>query len=294
MELYQLKSLVVVADEGSLTRGAERLHASLPAVSAHIRSLEEELGVELFKRTSRGMKTTRAGTMILPLARTMLATAEDIKATAQMLLGRVTGEAVIGLNTDSEFLRVTEIIDKVFKSHPQLKLGLVQSSSDKVIRDIRNSELDAGFVFYGTPFNDIDAIALNTCRLRVVAPAAWQDKVQGKSPEELLQLPWVWPASHCPFRSILAENDDIFPKDPEERIVVDHEDIIRRLVVTGRGISIMREDEAEEELQAGTVVYCLEDYTLTTNIYFAYLKSRAEEPLIKALIKTVKSVWNVE
>ncbi|MCP5237554.1 MAG: LysR family transcriptional regulator [Zoogloeaceae bacterium] len=53
MELYHLRTFVTVAEEGHLTRASERLFTSQPAVSAHIKALEEELGVTLFERTPR-------------------------------------------------------------------------------------------------------------------------------------------------------------------------------------------------------------------------------------------------
>ena len=53
MELYQIKSFIAVAEEGNLTRASTRLFASQPAVSAHIKSLEEELGLNLFERTEK-------------------------------------------------------------------------------------------------------------------------------------------------------------------------------------------------------------------------------------------------
>ena len=61
MELYHLRTFVTVAEEGHLTRASERLFTSQPAVSAHIKALEEELGVTLFDRTPRGMQLTPAG-----------------------------------------------------------------------------------------------------------------------------------------------------------------------------------------------------------------------------------------
>ena len=65
MELYQLKTFVAIAREGSLTRAAERVFTSPPAVSAQLKALEDELGVKLFERTPRGMVPTEAGTRLL-------------------------------------------------------------------------------------------------------------------------------------------------------------------------------------------------------------------------------------
>ena len=65
MELYQLRSFAAVAEENHLTRAAERLHLSQPAVSGHIKALEGELGVRLFERASTGMELTAAGKELL-------------------------------------------------------------------------------------------------------------------------------------------------------------------------------------------------------------------------------------
>ena len=61
MELYQFRKFAAVAELGHLTRAAERLHVSQPAVSAQIKALEDELGVTLFERVSSGMVLTSAG-----------------------------------------------------------------------------------------------------------------------------------------------------------------------------------------------------------------------------------------
>ena len=61
MELTQLRTFVAVAQEGHLTRAAERLHISQPAASAHIRALESSFEVQLFVRTNRGLELTEAG-----------------------------------------------------------------------------------------------------------------------------------------------------------------------------------------------------------------------------------------
>ena len=61
MELYQLRTFAAVAEEAHLTRAAERLHLSQPAVSGHIKALEQELDVRLFERTATGMVLTESG-----------------------------------------------------------------------------------------------------------------------------------------------------------------------------------------------------------------------------------------
>ncbi len=73
MSLVQLESFVAVAEEGHVGRAARRLHVSQPPVTRRIRSLEDELGMELFERTPRGMRLRPAGRLLLPRARQILA-----------------------------------------------------------------------------------------------------------------------------------------------------------------------------------------------------------------------------
>ncbi|TXD86455.1 LysR family transcriptional regulator, partial [Mitsuaria sp. TWR114] len=79
MELYQLKSFLAVVAERNLTRAAEKVFTSVPAVSAQIKALEEELGVQLFERSSRGMTLTAAGEKLAEEARRTLDAAQRLR-----------------------------------------------------------------------------------------------------------------------------------------------------------------------------------------------------------------------
>ncbi len=78
MSLVQLQSFVAVAEEGHVGRAARRLHLSQPPLTRRIRSLEQELGLELFERTARGMRLRPAGEHLLPRAREILASVDAL------------------------------------------------------------------------------------------------------------------------------------------------------------------------------------------------------------------------
>ena len=80
MELYQLRSFAAIAETGQLTRAAEKLHVSQPAVSAQLKALEEELEFALFERTPKGMRLLPEGRTFLEHARGILAAVEQAAA----------------------------------------------------------------------------------------------------------------------------------------------------------------------------------------------------------------------
>ena len=91
MELYQIRAFVAVAELGHLTRAAERLHVSQPALSGQIKALESILELKLFERAPSGMVLTAAGRQLLPLALEALASADEFRHAATRLSGQVAG-----------------------------------------------------------------------------------------------------------------------------------------------------------------------------------------------------------
>lgn len=291
MELYQLRTFIAVADEGNLTKAAERIHASQPAVSAHIKALEGELGVILFVRTPRGMQLTEAGRGLKGKADVIVLAAEDMLNQARIFSRDLTGTLSIGLNTDPEFLRVADFTGRMAEAHPRLRLKLVQGPSGVILKDVRDRRLDAGFSFFDNPYPEVTAIKLAEIPVRVVAPAAWAGRVAGKSLDQLASMPWVKPDMGCPFMVAFGQLFSSANVELTDYVEVDSEDVIRRLVATGRGISILKQADADAMAQEGSAIICDAGPHLSLNVNFVYAKCRAEDPLVRALAEVVTGVW---
>lgn len=293
MELYQLRTFVAVAEEGNLTRAAERVYASQPAVSAHIKALEEELGLPLFVRTPRGMQLTEIGKGLKLKADSILLAATDMLNLASDYREDLTGELLIHINTDADFLRVAKLHSAIAAAHPKLKLTLHLSTSHIILKDVRDRRIDAGFTFFENPYAEVESIKLQEIPVRIVAPATWAAKVEGKSLDQLTAMPWIKPDKNCPFMKVIEgvfEDTGFFLND---YIVADTEDIIRMLVADGKGLSLLKQSDADAMVKAGTAIICEVGPELSLSVNFSYAKSRAGDPLIKAIIDAVKDVWEV-
>ena len=146
MDIHQLKSLVTIARCGTVARAAELLHLSQPAISAHIKQLEEELRVRLFDRHARGMSLTPAGEAVFEHAKRALHAVDAIRDEANTLNGGVAGELVIGTVNEPAFLRLPAFLRHLREAAPHVAISLVQATSGQVLKNIEDGVFDAGFV----------------------------------------------------------------------------------------------------------------------------------------------------
>jgi DNA-binding transcriptional LysR family regulator len=290
MELHQLRTFVAVAEEGHLTRAAERLFVSQPAVSAHIKALEGELGVTLFHRTPRGMTLTREGERLAGRARRILEDAQSLLGEAQGMSGALSGSFSLGLNTDSAFLRIGDIFARIRGNYPGISLSLANSSSRNIVRDVRRGTLDAGFAYGDVSGDGVQADPLTEVPFHVVGPVQWAQRLDGADWAALADMPWIWMAENCPFLEVLDRRFAPLGVEPRKCTEGDHEDILRALVIAGEGLTLMRSDEAADAQERGLLAVWPGD-PLHMTLSLVRRESRQDEPVLQAVRDVILAVW---
>ncbi|MCG8427825.1 MAG: LysR family transcriptional regulator [Chromatiales bacterium] len=290
MELYQLRTFLAVADEGNLTRASERLFTSQPAISAHIKALEEELSVKLFERTSKGMMLTPEGVVLKEKAQGVMSAAQAFTSTADALQGQLIGDIRMGVNTDGEFLRLSKMLSGVRTEHPKLKMRFIQEVSGNITHNILHETLDCGFFFGENPHPEIETVILSQVNFMLCASIAWKDQVVGASWDELTNLPWVFPIPQCPYMQIFEQAFAKYQKQPEDVAHASSEAAVNALIKEGVGVSLIREDEALAMKQRKALVIW-EQETYSMPLHFGFLKARRDDPAICALKKVATEIW---
>lgn len=292
MELYQLRSFAAVAEEGHLTRAAEKLHISQPALSAQIKALEDELGLALFERTSIGMTLTAGGQRLLAEAVKVLAAAQVLRTEARALKGEVAGKASVGTVLEPDLSRLGDFLSVMVERYPLLQLELHHEISGAALEKVRAGELDASF-FYGELTQPaVTGLALRQLVYRVVAPAAWRDRIKGADWAAIAALPWVLTPPISSHNRLVVELFRNHGVEPTKVVEADQESVVSSLVASGVGLSLMREDVAQEREAAGEI--CLWDQGRgTTTLWFIYPQERAEDPLIRALLEGLRDTWDL-
>lgn len=293
MELYQIKTFVVVADEGNLTRAAEKLHASQSAISLHIKALEEDFSIKLFKRSAKGMSLTSEGQTLLDKARSVLAEARSFKQMAVGLSGEVRGIARVGLHTSPVYLRTSALIKHLNEKYPGLTLSLNQSSTWDIRKEITSGNLECGFFYSINQPEEISAVLLEKPHLKIVGPWAWRKRVENASWETLAEMPWIWTPPECSFHHHLTREFSSRNLEIRKVMVADSEDTHSALVRAETGLSMMRADEAEAEERKGGICVC-KSQELIIGLYFGYKQGMSADPVVRALIESVRGVWSIE
>ena len=146
MELQQLRYAVAIAEEQSFTRAAGRCFVVQSALSRQIKSLESELGVRLFARTSRKVEVTPAGEAFVKQARLCLQAAERAKASAAAAHGQIRGSLTIGVIPTVTAVNIAAVLGAFRRSYPEVGVHVRTGGSDEFLRRIAAGELDVGFL----------------------------------------------------------------------------------------------------------------------------------------------------
>jgi LysR family transcriptional regulator, nitrogen assimilation regulatory protein len=170
MDVRQLKALVTVVEVGSVTRAAELLHLVQPAVTRQIRTLEHELGVQLFERTRQGMRPTKAGVSLAERARRALTELDRARAELTPTPGLVAGIVTVGLLESAAEMLAEPLAAAVMRSHPDIELRLLTAYSGHLQRWLDDGDLDLSLLYNLTSTPSLNVTALVREQLWAVAP----------------------------------------------------------------------------------------------------------------------------
>jgi len=150
MDIAQLRTLVHVAELGSVTAAAERLGIAQPALSRQIRLLESELGGPLFTRHGRGMTLTDLGRKVIGPSGDILLRLEDIRRCAADRSSSLAGKVSVGVTPTVAEVATLPLVRAIREAHPHLALCFTSGFSGHLLEWLKRGELDC-CVAFATP-----------------------------------------------------------------------------------------------------------------------------------------------
>ena len=243
MELRQLAHVVAVAEEGSFTRASERVHIVQSAMSASIRSLERELGVQLFERTTQRVRLTDAGAVFLPQARRTLASADAARDAVDAVRGGLRGTVKLGTMQALRIIDMPHLLAKFHRDHPgvELRIRHAGGGSAQLAHQVRDGELDLAIL--AAPDRHIPGVELAPLAQETLELACHRDHpllsrktidLVDLAEEAFIDFPIGW--------GIRAANDRSFAEAGVRRTVtMETDDVIEltRLVAVGLAVAVL-------------------------------------------------------
>lgn len=146
MDLRSMQQMIAIAAHGHMTRAAEELGVTQPALSAALRKLEDELGTELFHRTGHGVEPTEAGKVFVEHAKITLRASQQTAEAVRSLVGLETGSIRVGAGATATGYLLPAAIQAVRTKHPGLRFSIREAGSAQVAQGVLSGELDLGVV----------------------------------------------------------------------------------------------------------------------------------------------------
>jgi DNA-binding transcriptional LysR family regulator len=197
MDLRRLRSFVAAAEELSFNRAAQRLRIAQPPLSNQIKQLEEELGVRLFERTSRGVRMTEAGEALLEEARRIFVQVDQTVNLVRRVGYGAVGRLTLGFVPSASNEVLPPILHSFRDRYPDVELFLREMRPDRVVQRLHDKQIDVGFLYL--PLDDASLNIECVSREPLVLALAESHPLASKARVELQALaeePFILPARY--------------------------------------------------------------------------------------------------
>jgi DNA-binding transcriptional LysR family regulator len=288
MDIRQLKAFVAIAETGTFTAAAARVHVTQAAISMQIRQLENETGTRLFVRAPRKVILTEAGETLLERAYVILrehdAALEEMAALTGAHRGRLRiGSASAGVTSDP----LPRILRELRKKHPGVETSVASGTSEQLVQQVLGGELDAAFVSLPVEARGVQTELLSEDSLVAIA-----------SPRHKLSKQRVVSAyALAGEKLILGERggntrrliDQFFAQAGVTlKVIMELSRLaaIKRMVESDMGVGIVPLQSVQEEVAKGTLVrWWIEGAQINWQLGIARLVGGYESPIHQTFLQ---------
>lgn len=290
LDINALIYFQTVAKYENMSRAAETLHISQPALSKSIAMLEEYLGVELFDRNGRSIKLNRYGKFFLERTNLILKEIERAKEDLTNLVTPDVGEVSLGFMHTLGLEVIPSLMMKVKKRFPHMRFQLTQSNSSVIMKKLEMGELDICLVSSLETSKDVHWEKLWEEELFLIVPK--QHPLKNRKKVKLAEF------AKEPFISIKKGNslrkyvDEIFKREGFQlNVAFEGEEVhtIAGLVESGLGVSLIPHIKGLDQYNVHIIQVDAKD--CKREIGLSYLKNRYMSGAVKQFIEYVREFF---
>lgn len=289
-DLRCLRYFVCVAEEKSITRAAGRLNIAQPALSRQIQRLESELGVELMRRSSRGVELTTAGAMLLERAYGIF---NQIQQTHHDLSGAAAGASgvvTVGMPPTPGEAMAPMLLERIKRQYPRIELRFREGFSNLLERQLANNEIAVAVMHDPEPRDQLAIYPLLVEQLWIIGKRGTLNP-DGYRFAEAVQLPLVLPGRSNYLRVLLDGYAGRHGLELNEVQRADGVWLLKALVRYGHGYSILTYGAVMTELRQRTLeAVALHDPSIDWTLCLATRKDQLEQKAVAIVVAEIRAI----
>jgi DNA-binding transcriptional LysR family regulator len=278
MDVRQLEYVVAVADHGGFTRAAQAVHVAQPSLSQGVRTLEAELGVELFARLGRAVRPTAAGELVVDAARRVLRDVAEVRTVAAAVAGLQTGRLEMVALPTLAVDPLAPLIGRFRQAHPGVTLRVREPEEGAAIdRQVASGRAELGLTDLTTGGTTLTRVDLFRQEVLAVCPPDTVVEGDVLSPTALAAMPLVATPVGTSTRRLLERAVARAGGEPNIAVEVNTREAMLPLVLAGAGTALLPARLAAEAAERGAVVRPLRP-ALTRRIGILHRPGRLSPP----------------
>lgn len=285
----RLLSLIKIVETGSFTKAADQLALSQPAVSQHIKQLEDTLQVKLFDHSHNRFRLTPEGEIVVKYARRMVALDRNMEKELKNEREQIRS-LVIGITHTAESSAIVEALASYIDGFSDLSMKVLTYTTDRLYAKLRNYELDFAFVEGKTNDPDLAYMMLDTdCLVLAVPPEHSLAEKNTITIEELKREKLILRLPNSNTRSVFDASlvgQGLTIDDFNVTMEIDSIATIKDLIRRGFGVSVLAKSACMDELKKGKLaVLTIENLSMIREINIAYPKDYEHPELLHGIVR---------
>ena len=283
-----LRTLQEIVKRGGFSRAADALHLSQPAVSLHIRQLEEAVGLPVLERVGKRAFPTRAGEILLDHASRVFQELEAAAEAVQRLRGVVAGRIRLGTGATASIHLLPPLLRRLRARYPELELIVVTGNAPDMARGVVNHELDVAVVTLPVAPRRLAISAVYHDPLLAIAPpgARWRRR-RPVTAAELAGHPLMLYEPGGTIRRVIDAWFQSAGVTPRVVMELGNEEAIKKLVGAGLGLSIIPAIATRSEARAGTLIALRLDPPLARRLGVVRRTDKPLSPVLEVFLSAL-------
>jgi DNA-binding transcriptional LysR family regulator len=243
-DLSSLALFIRIAETKSITKAALASHIALAAASRRVALLEEQFGVQLLRRTARGVELTPAGNALLIHARQMMESVDDMRAELSDYTKGGKGLVRVHANTSALAQTLAQDLASFAAEHPAIKVAIEEHRSGAIVQALQGGTADVGIVMEGAATAELQCFDYRTDTLVAVLPKRHPLRGKRVAFARLLEYDFVGLESDTVISRLCAAAAAAAEKPLRLRVQLKGFDVVAKMIQAGLGIGVLPEGAA--------------------------------------------------